>query len=533
MPSKRRRPAVAPPPLHDDALKTPAELELEAYLFGTGGGVAAPGAAADRPAAADADGEDESPTAPSAAWVDDDDAPEVSLASVKRLRKLRHSASEDLLTAATFEARLRDRFNTLRPAPAWARVSASTAADGGDERISALLATTAPVVETPSSAGAGRLPAQRVEVTRERDGNAAEPSRAVVQALQFHHDGRLLMTAGFDKVMRFFDVDGDRNRKVAGVALPDMPVHCAAFAGARGDSVIVSGRRPFFYVYDCASGRVTKVPGLMGRAERSLERFAVSPCGACQKPLVAYNAAASSLHAAHAARAHLFVRRAPRAGEWIAFTAADGFVVLVSRRTRQWVADFKMHGTSRAVAFVPTAAEGGGGGWTPSVPTLLSSGSDGEVYVWDVRSRRCLSRFQNEGGTVTSSLACAGGAGAGYIAAGSESGVVNVYDAAALVRGGATGTPAPLRALSSLTTSVDRLCFNSVGDAQILAMSSRRSKQALRLAHLPSCTVFQNWPTASTPTHFPSALAFSPDSRRFAVGNDRGRALLYRLEHYT
>ena len=39
MPSKRRRPAVAPPPLHDDALKTPAELELEAYLFGTGGGV--------------------------------------------------------------------------------------------------------------------------------------------------------------------------------------------------------------------------------------------------------------------------------------------------------------------------------------------------------------------------------------------------------------------------------------------------------------------------------------------------------------
>ena len=167
------------------------------------------------------------------------------------------------------------------------------------------------------------------------------------------------------------------------------------------------------------------------------------------------------------------------------------------------------------------------------MPTLLSSGSDGEVYVWDVRSRRCLSRFQNEGGTVTSSLACAGGAGAGYIAAGSESGVVNVYDAAALVRGGATGTPAPLRALSSLTTSVDRLCFNSVGDAQILAMSSRRSKQALRLAHLPSCTVFQNWPTASTPTHFPSALAFSPDSRRFAVGNDRGRALLYRLEHYT
>ena len=130
------------------------------------------------------------------------------------------------------------------------------------------------------------------------------------------------MTAGFDKVVRFFDVDGEHNRKVgvdvarrrarggrvvaerisslfhdqratvfvvvsvvcifmevAGVALPDMPVHCAAFAsGGRGgagpaaNSVIISGRRPFFYAYDCAAGRLTKVPGVMGRAERSLER---------------------------------------------------------------------------------------------------------------------------------------------------------------------------------------------------------------------------------------------------------------------
>jgi U3 small nucleolar RNA-associated protein 18 len=36
---------------------------------------------------------------------------------------------------------------------------------------------------------------------------------------------------------------------------------------------------------------------------------------------------------------------------------------------------------------------------------LLASGSDAVVYKWDVRSQRCLSRFRNEGGTVTSSLA--------------------------------------------------------------------------------------------------------------------------------
>ena len=172
---------------------------------------------------------------------------------------------------------------------------------------------------------------------------------------------------------------------------------------------------------------------------------------------------------------------------------------------------------------LPTAAEGGGGGWTPSVPTLLSSGSDGEVYVWDVRSRRCLSRFQNEGGTVTSSLACAGGAGAGYIAAGSESGVVNVYDAAAL---GAAARPGRPRRCgrSSLTTSVDRLCFNSVGDAQILAMSSRRSsRRCAPRAPAPRAPCSRTGRRRAR-RRTSSALAFSPDSRRFAVGNDRGRA---------
>ena len=35
-----------------------------------------------------------------------------------------------------------------------------------------------------------------------------------------------------------------------------------------------------------------------------------------------------------------------------------------------------------------------------------------------------------------------------------------------------------------------------------------------------------------TPLHYVSAVAFSPSSGYISVGNDRGRALLYRLKHY-
>lgn len=50
--------------------------------------------------------------------------------------------------------------------------------------------------------------------------------------------------------------------------------------------------------------------------------------------------------------------------------------------------------------------------------------------------------------------------------------------------------------------------------------------------HLPSYTVFSNWPTSNTPLHYVSAMDFSPGSGYFACGNDKGKVLLYRVNHY-
>jgi U3 small nucleolar RNA-associated protein 18 len=63
-------------------------------------------------------------------------------------------------------------------------------------------------------------------------------------------------------------------------------------------------------------------------------------------------------------------------------------------------------------------------------------------------------------------------------------------------------------------------------------MASQTKKNALRLLHVPTQTVFQNWPTTNTPVHYTSATAFSPHSGYYAVGNDKGKALLFRLNHY-
>jgi U3 small nucleolar RNA-associated protein 18 len=46
-------------------------------------------------------------------------------------------------------------------------------------------------------------------------------------------------------------------------------------------------------------------------------------------------------------------------------------------------------------------------------------------------------------------------------------------------------------------------------------------------------TVFGNWPTSSTPLGHVTSVDFSRESEYLAIGNNRGRVLLYQLRHFT
>jgi U3 small nucleolar RNA-associated protein 18 len=256
--------------------------------------------------------------------------------------------------------------------------------------------------------------------------------------------------------------------------------------GSTGN-VIVSGRRSFFYIYDAVAGNVDLVPRILGRQEKSLEKFSVSPDGSI-----------------------------------IAFYGNDGYIILVDVRTKEWIADLKMNGSVRAITF---SANG---------DYLYASGSDGQVYQWETASRRCVDRFDNQDGTITSSMACS----SQHLAVGAESGVVNLYQSKKQQlqeqqsnQSSILSSRQPIKSIMNLHTSSDLVRFNT--DGQILAMSSRRERQALKLVHVPTQTVFSNWPTAKTPMNYVWSLDFSPQSKFMAIGNDKGKCLLYRLSHYN
>ncbi|RLN88798.1 hypothetical protein BBJ28_00015230, partial [Nothophytophthora sp. Chile5] len=416
-----------------------------------------------------------------AAWVDDDDEEvEVNLEDQSRLRKLRKTEKDVHVDGKELQRRLKNQYvvYSAHGSVEWADpqnfLGPRTTADSDDseeEDEAELVRSTGKMLEDSGEL----LPQGALEIVRMKDANQHAPSNAVIQSVQFHPNGQLLLTAGLDKTLHLFQVDGTTNAKVENVFVKDLPITDAKFSYG-GQRAVLSGPRSYFFSYDLEAGKITKIPGVFGRKESKREKFVVSA-----------------------------------SGDRLVFLASDGYMNVVSAKTYESIGNLKMNGEVSSATFCEDDRY------------LLSTGSDGQVYKWDMRTRRCVFVHDDEGSL--GSQAVAASTDGKYYATGSQSGVVNIYDNAGL-----TAKPKPRKALMQLTTRVDNLKFNA--DSQILAMASKDTKDALKFVHLPSFTVFSNWPSARTPLHYVSAMDFSPSSGYFACGNARGRVLLYRVTHY-
>jgi len=411
-----------------------------------------------------------------AAWNDEDDNDvTVDILNNKNLRKLKKKNTETSLKGGTFQERLKTQFEKILPAPAWADIDNAQSNFDGDsdsENEGNIFASAKQTTMKPTNISKGML-----NITKLKNLNQSQPSTSTITSLEFHPHSRVAFTTSLNKKLSIFQADGKENRKLQSIFLAKFPIHTGHFT-TDGDKIFMSSRRKFFYSYDLKSGKVIKIPGIRGVEEKSLEKFILSPDGCI-----------------------------------IAFLGSSGYIHLVSIKTFHLISSIKMNGKVLSATFTPDSSQ------------LITAGSDGEVYVWNVKSRTCQHRFIDDGALKTISLAVSDDSR--YIAAGSSSGIVNVYDNQCLT----VKRPKPIKVLSNLTTAIDRVSFNST--SELLCYSSPQVRNSLKLVHFPSLTTYSNWPIEKQTLGNVSCFGFSPLSGYIGVGNEEGKALLYRLNHYT
>lgn len=325
-------------------------------------------------------------------------------------------------------------------------------------------------------------------------GTVADPADGVAQAsiveIGFNPRAQVLFSATSDRRLRLFQIDGTTNALLTTLHVPELPIAAASYHPS-GDSVLLTGPRPFFMSYDLQSGTVLRSPrglltaDLSGTSTGGLNHATFSPDG--------------DTLAVGGRRGHVHLV------DWGKGGAATG----------QVVGEVKMNVAVKGVA------------WQKGGRELLTLGEDAEVYCWDVGERKCVARWRDEGGFGACQIAASG---SGFTAVGSTTGIVNIYDPSAPTPVNGEERKA-LKAVGNLTTAVSTMRFNH--DAQLLAVASKTNKDALKLVHLPSASVYANWPTQQTPLHHVTAVDFSKRSEYLAVGNARGKVLLYNLKAYS
>ncbi|BGP34186.1 U3 snoRNP protein [Rhodotorula toruloides] len=470
-----------------------------------------------------------------AAWFDPaDEELQISLQGEKRLRKLRDAAAEDVVSGLEYESRLRRQFEKLHPPPQWAvearrkvlRRRAAQAQHGGNAAL-LLDSDVSDVSDASDEEGdsadekdeaddlfrkatvggkggkkvkGGRLEPGEIDIERVRDANQHEQKSGAVVEVGFHPRAQVLFSATSDRRLRLFQIDGTDNPLLQTLHLPELPISNAAFHPS-GSSILLTGSRPFFLSYDLQTGQTLRSPrGLLNAGLGGSDKASTGGSGGMER-----------------------FRFSPGAGDVLAVGGRRGYVHLVDwsssgvSRGGQVIGEVKMNVAVKGIA------------WQREGRELLTLGEDSEVYVWDIGTRKCVDRWRDEGGF--GSVALETSKDGAWTAVGSTTGIVNLYDASSRGTYAQGAERKAKKAVENLVTTVSTMRFNH--DAQLVALASKTNKDQLKLVHLPTCSVYQNWPTQQTPLHHVTCVDFSKGSEWLAVGNQRGKVLLYEVKQFA
>lgn len=354
-------------------------------------------------------------------------------------------------------------------APAWADLNTRKEIDSDDE----VLQSVGHIVKNKEKS----LPATQLQYKHLKDLNRATYSEGpIITGIEFHPLSTVAFVTGKSGLATIYSIDGLKNDKLHGMEYKNYPIKCCRLS-RDGTEAIIGSSKKFFYSYNLLTGQTQRI--FLPKDITQMSKFVISPCG-----------------------------------KYIAVAGRFGEIYLLSFSTKELLWTFKQEDLSTALAFGHDSNH------------LFSHSNSTEISIFDIKAQKLIHRFIDDGcinGSAIEISKCGK-----LIAAGSEQGVVNLYDSSTIY----TKTiPAPRKTILNLTTKITDIKFNH--STEILAICSNEIKNAIKLCHFPSGTIFSNFLDPRSKIDKPNVIAFSPQSGYLAIGNMNKQVPLFRLKHYN
>lgn len=357
----------------------------------------------------------------------------------------------------------------------------------------------------------GLVNKSKIDIKRLTNANIQSPSGCVVKSLEFHkgqhvENGKtvsLLSVSGWDKKIKLFNVDGIENKLVSSLFFDNFPIYESRFTSST-EEMIFLGPRSRIGVFDLLQGKINFLPGIAGRKDKRYWNLTVQKSHGLGKP-------------------------------YLGLSASNGTVLVLDEQTKQLVRSFKMNDSVTGLAFHPVEDN-----------RIISTTNTGEIYIWDINTGRCVERTVDYGSLCITSIASTyrnnvqrRAVSSSYVMTGSTTGYVNIYslydstqlgDERPADKTNSSAFKIPKYTIDNLCTSVTSMTIHPRNE--IAAISTKWTKDSLKLINLHTGHVYSNWPTARTPLKYVTSMDFSEYGGYLAAGNDKGDVLLYRINEY-
>ncbi|XP_050343418.1 U3 small nucleolar RNA-associated protein 18 homolog [Nymphalis io] len=368
---------------------------------------------------------------------------------------------------ALYVQKLKTKYETLVETPSWAKVSNSST----EEKKSEEILRTVGHLQKPKTKGLrkDKLELKTFPKVNSETGNEGPRISTVV----FHPKISVVLVAGQSGIVSLFSIGGDVNNKLHSFSLNKWKVTTAQFTPDGSEAFISSKLQHNYCVYNLvkAEPKLVQLPKVV----RKPKIFKLSPDG-----------------------------------KYIAVSDGLDEVFIICAKSKELLRSLKHNMNVESLIF------------SHNSELLYCYGVQGEVTVWDLSTYRSVRKFYDNG-CISASCITMSECGQ-LLATGSGEGIVNIYETNNLT----TREPLPLKTISNLTTKITNLNFNPT--SEILSISSSYLPNAVKLVHIPSYHVFQNFPTQNL--QHVEAVSFSPHSGYMALGNNKSCAYLYRLKYY-